>query len=50
VLSGNQTWKQVLGGMAVNLPWQSGYDPMRAVNGELGNAFNPASGAITITP
>ncbi len=49
-LSGGQSWKQVLQAMAVNLPWQSGYDPMRAVNGELGNAFNPASGAITVTP
>lgn len=48
VLSGTQTWKQVLGGMAVNLPWQTGYDPMRAVNGELDNTFDPASGAITL--
>lgn len=50
VLSGTQSWRQVLTSMAVNLPWQSGYDPMRAVNGELGNAFNPAQGAITLTP
>ena len=50
VLSGTQSWRQVLTSMAVNLPWQSGYDPMRAVNGELGNAYNPAQGAITITP
>lgn len=50
VLSGTQSWKQVLTGMAVNLPWQAGYDPMRAVNGEVGNAFTPTAGAITITP
>jgi hypothetical protein len=49
-LSGGQSWKQVLQAMAVNLPWQSGYDPMRAVNGELGNAFDPAQGAITVAP
>lgn len=50
VLSGTQSWRQVLTSMAVNLPWQAGYDPMRAVNGELGNAFDPAAGAISITP
>ena len=50
VLSGTQSWRQVLSSMAVNLPWQAGYDPMRAVNGELGNAFTPAGGAITLTP
>jgi hypothetical protein len=50
-LSGNKSWSQVLSSMVVNLPWQSAYDPMRAVNGEIGNAFNPATaGAITITP
>lgn len=48
VLSGAQSWRQVLSGMAVNLPWQSGYDPMRAVNGELDNTFDPAHGAITV--
>jgi hypothetical protein len=50
VLSGAQSWKQILGAMAVNLPWQAGYDPMRAVNGELGNVFNPSSGAISVGP
>jgi hypothetical protein len=47
---GNKSWAQVLTGMRVNLPWQSGYDPMRAVNGELDNRFTPAEGAITVTP
>jgi len=50
VLSGGASWKQVLTQMAVNTPWETAYDPMRAVNGELGNAFDPASGAITIAP
>ena len=50
VLSGSSSWKQVLTQMAVNTPWQSGYDPMRAVNGEVGNAFDPATGALTIAP
>ncbi|HEY4179661.1 MAG TPA: hypothetical protein VGM90_22625 [Kofleriaceae bacterium] len=50
VLGGASSWKQVLTKMAVDVPWQSAYDPMRAVNGEIGNAFNPASaGAITLT-
>lgn len=44
------SWKQVLTQMAVNTPWQSAYDPMRAVNGEVGNAFTPTGGALTITP
>jgi hypothetical protein len=33
------TWSQVLSSMAVDLPWQNAYDPMRAVNGELDNTF-----------
>lgn len=41
VVSGTKSWRQVLGDMRVNLPWQSGYDPMRAVNGELDNTFTP---------
>ena len=35
------SWRQVLTQMAVDLPWQHGYDPMRAVNGELDNTFTP---------
>ena len=50
VLSGGKSWSQVLSSMVVNLPWQSSYDPMRAVNGEIGNVFNPTAGAITISP
>ncbi|MCE9571926.1 MAG: hypothetical protein K8W52_02100 [Deltaproteobacteria bacterium] len=46
----NQRWRDVLTGMRVDLPWQRGYDPMRAVNGELDNAFTPAAGAITLAP
>ncbi len=50
VLSGTKSWRQVLSSMAVDLPWQHGYDPMRAVNGELGNHFDPANGALTLAP
>ena len=50
VLSGGSSWRQVLTQMAVNTPWESGYDPMRAVNGEVGNVFDPATGAITLAP
>jgi hypothetical protein len=45
---GAQSWRQLLVGMRVNLPWQTGYDPMRAVNGELDNQFVPSAGAITV--
>jgi len=48
VTSGSQSWRQILTSMRVNTPWQSAYDPMRAVNGELDNQFKPQSGAITI--
>ncbi|MGE5180588.1 MAG: hypothetical protein ACM31C_00935 [Acidobacteriota bacterium] len=49
LLGGQQSYRQLLTGMVVDLPWQSGYDPMRAVNGELDNAYTPASGALTIS-
>jgi hypothetical protein len=50
VTSASQSWRQVLTSMRVNLPWQSAYDPMRAVNGELDNQFKPQAGAITLVP
>jgi hypothetical protein len=51
VLSGSRSWSEILAGMTIDLPWQHGYDPMRAVNGEVGNAFDPAvGGAITVAP
>jgi hypothetical protein len=47
----DRTWRGILTGMRVNLSWQSGYDPMRAVNGELDNTFTPAAGgAIDLAP
>ena len=37
----NKSWLALLGAMIVKPSWQpSGYDPMRAVNGELDNTFN----------
>jgi len=50
VTGGARSWRQLLTSMRVDLPWQSAYDPMRAVNGELDNTYTPASGAIAITP
>jgi len=50
MLSGGQSWRQVLSSMRVDLPWQAAYDPMRAVNGELDNAYSPAAGSITVAP
>jgi hypothetical protein len=48
VVGGTQSYREVLSSMAVDLPWQQGYDPMRAVNGELDNVFDPSTGAIVI--
>jgi hypothetical protein len=45
----NRTWREVLGGMKVNLPWVSSYDPMRAVNGELDNEYDGAAQPLTVT-
>ncbi len=49
LIGGQDSYRQLLTSMAVDLPWQSGYDPMRATNGELDNSFTPAAGALTIT-
>ena len=48
ITGGTQSWRQLLTGMRVNLPWQTGYDPMRAVNGELDNQFSPSAGPISV--
>ena len=45
VLGGSKSYAQLLSSMAVDLPWQSGYDPMRATNGELDNTY---TGTISI--
>lgn len=46
----NKPWRDILAGMSVTPPWApSGDDPLRAVNGELDNAFDPKKGAITLT-
>ena len=50
LFTGERRWRDVLTGMAVDLPWQHGYDPMRAVNGELDNRYDPAAGHVTVTP
>ena len=49
ILGGQQSYRQLLSSMAVDLPWQSAYDPMRATNGELDNSFSPSAGAITLS-
>ncbi len=43
----NKSWRQLLESMRVDLPWEYGYDPMRAVNGETGNGF---AGSVSVTP
>jgi hypothetical protein len=49
LLAAGDSYSQLLQAMAVDLPWQSGYDPMRATNGELDNSFDPAHGQISLT-
>jgi hypothetical protein len=48
---GNKTWEALLRSMTVRPPWApSGYDPIRAVNGELDNQFDPARGGpVSVT-
>ncbi len=46
----NKSWRQLLDSMKVDLPWSQGYDPMRAVNGELDNSFDGAATPLTVTP
>ena len=49
VTGGTLSWKQMLVGMRVNLPWATAYDPMRAVNGELDNQYSPqTAGSISV--
>jgi len=50
LVGGTQSWRQILGAMAVDLPWEQAYDPMRAVNGELDNAYVPNGTPIIVTP
>jgi hypothetical protein len=46
----NRSWKDILQQMVVTPSWQpSGYDPIRVVNGELDNVFDPARGAVQVT-
>jgi hypothetical protein len=40
-----KSWAQVLDAMRINEPWgESNYEPMRGVNGELDNVYDPALG------
>jgi hypothetical protein len=44
------SWQDILQSMVVAPPWApTGYDPMRAVNGETDNSYAPASGLISIS-
>jgi hypothetical protein len=51
LVEGQKNWSDVLGAMAVPDPLGSAtpYDPMRVVNGELDNTFDPANGPITVS-
>jgi hypothetical protein len=45
----NKSWIALLQSMVVKPSWQpSGYDPMRAVNGELDNSFNAAKTPLKV--
>jgi hypothetical protein len=44
----NRSWQSILQGMTVKPAWApAGYDPLRAVNGEVDNTFDPLAGAVT---
>ena len=49
IVGAQQSYRQLLSAMAVDLPWQTAYDPMRATNGELDNSFSPSAGNISLT-
>ena len=42
--------RSYLDSMRVDLPWSWGYDPMRAVNGELDNTYSGTARPLTVTP
>ena len=45
-----KSWAQLLDGMKVNDPWgRPGYEPMRGVNGELDNVYDPRVAPLTVT-
>lgn len=47
----NRSWVGILQGMLVKPSWApAGYDPIRAVNGELDNVFDPKLGPISVAP
>src|SRR5262245_50917520 len=46
----NGSWVDILNSMRVTAPGlPANYEPMRAVTGDEGNAFNPAQGKIAVT-
>jgi hypothetical protein len=45
-----KSWAQLLDSMKIADPWgRAGYEPMRGVNGELDNTYDPAAAPITVT-
>jgi hypothetical protein len=45
----NKSWAELLESMKVNDPWGApGYEPMRGVNGEVDNVYDPAHAPITV--
>ncbi len=46
----NKSWAQLLDSMRIDEPWgETGYEPMRGVNGELDNVFDGSKTPITTT-
>jgi hypothetical protein len=46
----NKSYASLLESMKIVDPWgQPGYEPMRGVNGELDNVYDPANGAVKVT-
>lgn len=46
----DRSWRELLTEMRVDLPWHWGYDPLRAVNGELDNLHDAAARPLEVTP
>lgn len=45
-----RTFRDMLGTMRVDLPWERAHDPNRVADGELDNEYNPQRFPLTITP
>ena len=43
-----KSWSQLLDAMRIDEPWQPSYEPMRGVNGELDNVYDPTRTPLSV--